>query len=192
MNLNSAKNVKRHVIAVLVENEFGVLARIAQLFAARGFNIDSLTVGPTHDDTVSRMTIVVNGDPVLIDQVRKQLSKLVEVIAIQDLTETGSFVQRELVMVKVECTEKNRGDLMTVAALFRAEAIDCTAASITLQIVDRSEKLDNFLTMIQPFGIMELARSGIAAMNRGYGGLQTSFLEKVRETTERAGIEISK
>lgn len=192
MNLNSTHGERRHVLAVLVENEFGVLARIAQMFAARGFNIDSLTVGPTHDDTVSRMTIVVNGDPVLIDQVRKQLSKLVEVIAIQDLTETGSFVQRELVMVKVECTERNRGDVMTIANLFRAEAIDCTTASITLQLVDRNEKIDNFLTMIQSFGIMELARSGIAALNRGYGGLQTSFLEKVRETADRAGIELSR
>lgn len=190
MKMESENPERNHVISVLVENEFGVLARIAGMFAARGFNIESLSVGATHDETVSRMTIVVKGTTVQVDQVRKQLSKQLEVIAIQDLTESASFVEREMMLVKVKCTEENRGDLLTVATLFKAEAIDCTTESITLQLVDNSAKLTNFVDFLQPFGIMELARSGVCALNRGVGGLQTSFLQKVRETLDRHQTEI--
>ncbi|MCC5874605.1 MAG: acetolactate synthase small subunit [Candidatus Sumerlaeia bacterium] len=190
MKMESESPERYHVISVLVENEFGVLARIAGMFAARGFNIESLSVGATHDETVSRMTIVVKGTTVQVDQVRKQLSKQLEVIAIQDLTESASFVEREMMLVKVKCTEQSRGDLLTVATLFKAEAIDCTTESITLQLVDNSAKLTNFVDFLQPFGIMEVARSGVCALNRGVGGLQTSFLQKVRETLDRHQTEI--
>jgi acetolactate synthase-1/3 small subunit len=172
-----------HVVSVLVDNEFGVLARIAQLFAARGFNIESLTVGPTHDETVSRMTIVVKGSTPQVDQVRKQLAKLVEVIAVQDLSEGAGFVEREVMLIKVRCKDNNRTELMTAANLFKAEAVDATPSSITLQLVAESARLDDFISFVQPFGIMELCRSGAVALNRGFGGLQSSFIEKANALT---------
>lgn len=170
-----------HVISVLVENEFGVLARIAQLFAARGFNIESLTVGPTHDETLSRMTIVVKGDDRLLDQVKKQLHKLIEVAAVQNLTENGPFLAREMMLIKVHCTPENRTELMNIGDLFKAKSIDYTPGSITFELTGIPEKLDNFLLFLQPYGIAELGRSGVVGMNRGAGGIQTEFTREAEE-----------
>ncbi|CAN5234134.1 acetolactate synthase small subunit [soil metagenome] len=178
MSTQPINKEESHVMSVLVENELGVLARIAGLFAARSFNIDSLTVGPTHDETVSRMTIVVKGNPTVIDQVRKQLNKLVEVIAVQDLTDAGEYVARELMLIKVNCTEGNRVEILNIAELFKAKAIDYTPTAVTFELTGAPEKLDNFITFMQPYTITEIGRSGVVAMNRGQGGLQSEFLEK--------------
>ena len=177
----TTNNEETHVMSVLVENASGVLARIAGLFAARSFNIESLSVGPTHDKTMSRMTIVVKGNRTIIDQVRKQLNKQVEVVAVQDLTESGGFVARELMLVKVKCTDATRVELLNIAALFKAEALDYTLGSMTFQLIGASEKLDNFLTFLANYGVSEVSRSGVVALNRGAGGLQTAFGELVEE-----------
>jgi len=168
-----------HVLSVLVENEAGVLARIANLFAARAFNIESLTVGPTHDETMSRMTIVVKGSTNQLDQVKKQLQKLVEVVAVQDLAELGGFVARELMLIKVQTNEKTRLEILNIGQLFNAKAIDYTPSAFTFELTGAPEKLDNFITFLQPFGISEIARSGVVAINRGEGGLQTQFQQKM-------------
>ena len=170
-----------HVMSVLVENEFGVLARVAQMFAARGFNIESLTVGPTHDETLSRMTIVVKGNHTVMQQVKKQLNKLVEVVAIANLSENGSPLLREIMFIKVHCNPETRMQILQIGDLFHAEAIDYTPGSLTFQLVGKPEKLDNFITFVQEFGIMELGRSGVVAMNRGHGGLQSDFQNEMEE-----------
>lgn len=173
--MSSANNNDLHVISVLVENEFGVLARVAGLFASRSFNIESLTVGPTHDGTMSRMTILVKGNPTILDQVQKQLQKLVEVVAVADLNELGRAIVRELMFVKVHCTPENRVELLQIGEMFKAEAVDYTPGSLTFQIVGNPERLNNFLTFLEPFEIVEVARSGACAVNRGIGGLQSDF-----------------
>jgi acetolactate synthase-1/3 small subunit len=178
-----------HVMSVLVENELGVLARIAGLFAARNFNIESLTVGTTHDETMSRMTIVVKGNPAVLDQVRKQLNKMIEVVAVADLSEGPGFVARELMLIKVACNEKNRIELLNIAELFKAEALDYTPGSLTFQVIGKPEKLDNFITFMQPYSISEISRSGVVAINRGNGGLQSSFLERVQEEKAKEAVK---
>lgn len=170
-----------HVLSVLVENEFGVLARIASLFAARGFNIESLTVGPILDQTMSRATIVVKGSQTVIEQVKNQLNKLVEVVAVQDLSDSGGFVSRELMLIKVGAKDQSRTEILNIGNLFTAKAIDYTPGSITFELVGVPEKLDNFILFLQPFGILELVRSGTVAINRGKGGLQTDFQSEMRE-----------
>lgn len=171
-----------HVMSVLVENEFGVLARIAQLFAMRGFNIDSLTVGPTHDETMSRMTIVVHGDLATIGQVKKQLNKLVEVVEVANLSERGGYLAREMMLIKVGCTPENRVEIMHIGQLFGASAVDYCPGSITFELVGSPQKLDNFITFLQEYGIKELGRSGVVGMNRGASGLQTEFQQELEET----------
>ncbi len=170
-----------HTISALVENEFGVLARIAGLFAARSFNIESLTVGPTQDPTMSRITIRVRGDESILDQVEKQLQKLIEVIGVLDLTSSGSYIARELMFVKVNCSPENRVDLLKIGDLFKAEAVDYTPGTLTFEIIGPPEKLDNFLTFMEPYEIAEIARSGVTAINRGPGGIQT----EIRKEQER-------
>lgn len=189
MSLADAKKEGLHVMSALVENEFGVLARIAGLFAARGFNIESLTVGPTHDETISRMTILVKGNATIIEQVKKQLNKLIEVVTVQDLSETGAHLTRELMLIKVHCTPKNRVEVMQIGELFKAKAIDYTPGSLTFEVVGGCEKLDNFIVFMQPFGIAELARSGVVGMNRGAGGLQSQFSKKQSSRVEEAPKE---
>jgi len=165
-----------HLMSVLVENHFGVLARISGLFAARGFNIESLAVGPTHDPEVSRITLVVTGETRQIEQVQKQLNKLIEVIKVVNLTESGSHVERELILVKVNAPAgSRRSELIELANLFKAKTIDITPETLTLQIVGTEEKLSTFLSMLEPFGVLEMARTGRVALMRGPTGLHTSF-----------------
>ncbi len=166
-----------HVISVLVENRFGVLARISNLFAARSFNIDSLAVGTTHDPTISRMTVVVRGDDRTVEQIQKQLNKLIEVIKVQNLTETGQFIDKELILVKVAIPPGRRTELLEVGHVFKAKVIDITPETLSYMITGHQEKLQTFLTMIEPFGILELARTGRVALIRGTGGLHSSFLK---------------
>lgn len=173
-------NGSRHVLSVLVENQHGVLSRISGMFAARGFNIDSLTVSTTEDPSMSRMTVSVSGDTSVIDQIRKQLNKMAEVVVIEDLTEQGSLVERELVLVKVRHEASVRTDLLEIAAIFKAKSVDMTPQTITFEIVGSADKLANFLTMItQNATIVEIARSGVVALTRGPSGLRESFLHEV-------------
>lgn len=155
-----------HTLSVLVENRPGVLARIAGLFSRRGFNIDSLAVGPTEDSSVSRMTIVVNVEETPLEQVTKQLNKLVEVIKIVELDDRAS-IERELMMVKVKADVNNRGQVVDAIALFRGKVVDVAPDSITVQLTGNADKLRDFVAVMEPFGIRELVQSGMVAIGRG-------------------------
>lgn len=156
----------QHTLSVLVEDKPGVLARISALFSRRGFNITSLAVGPTEHDEISRMTIVVNVDSSPLEQVTKQLNKLVEVIKIVELDPAAS-VTRELVLVKVGATADNRSQVLDVVQLFRAKVIDVSSDAITMQVVGNADKISDFLRVLEPFGIRELVQSGMVAIGRG-------------------------
>lgn len=155
----------RHTLSVLVENKPGVLARIAGLFSGRGFNITSLTVGETDDPTASRMTIVVTGDDVILEQVSKQLNKLIEVIKVLDLTEEA-HLERELALVKVQADSAQRAEIIQLADIFRVEIVDVSEKTLTLQIVGAASKVNAFMDLIKPFGIKELVRTGMVALAR--------------------------
>ena len=155
-----------HTLSVLVENRPGVLARIAGLFSRRGFNIDSLAVGPTEDSSVSRMTIVVNVEETPLEQVTKQLNKLVEVIKIVELDDRDS-IERELMMVKVKADVNNRGQVVDAIALFRGKVVDVAPDTITVQLTGNADKLRDFVAVMEPFGIRELVQSGMVAIGRG-------------------------
>ena len=163
--------IMRHVIAALVTNEPGVLAQVAGMFAARGFNIDSLVVGRTENPELSRMTIVVIGDEAILEQVRKQLQKLVPVVKVVDY-QNVTFVERDLVMVQVNTkVEDNatahRGEIVQLAGIFRAKVVDIAADRMMVELGGTEEKLEAFVEMLKPFGIIELARTGVIAMPRG-------------------------
>ena len=155
----------RHTISVLVENKFGVLARIAGLFSGRGFNIESLTVGPTHDRTLSKMTVVTSGDDAVLEQIDKQLNKLVEVVQVTDLTGSG-FVARELMMIKVETTDESRNQVMQVVNIFKGNVIHVEHNALIIEVIGQSKKLDAFIGLIEKYGIIELARTGKVALAR--------------------------
>jgi acetolactate synthase-1/3 small subunit len=156
----------RHTLSVLVENKPGVLARIAGLFSRRGFNIDSLAVGPTEHPEVSRMTIVVNVETSPLEQVTKQLNKLVEVIKVVEL-DTDFSVNRELLLVKVKADAASRGQVLELVQLFRAKVVDVAADAVTIQIVGNQGKLEDFLRVLEPYGVRELVQSGVVAIGRG-------------------------
>jgi acetolactate synthase-1/3 small subunit len=156
----------KHTLSVLVENKPGVLARIASLFSRRGYNIDSLAVGPTEHPEISRMTIVVNVDESPLEQVTKQLNKLVEVIKIVELDGAGS-VNRELLLVKVRADATTRGAVLDAVQLFRAKVVDVAPDAVTVQAVGNADKLADLLRVLEPFGIRELVQSGMVAIGRG-------------------------
>ncbi len=158
--------MSRHTLSVLVENKPGVLARIAGLFSRRGFNIDSLAVGPTEHDDVSRMTIVVNVEELPLEQVTKQLNKLVEVLKIVELDPGGS-VQRELLLVKVAADRATRSHVLETVQLFRAKVVDVAPDAVTIEATGNVDKLDALLRVLEPYGIRELVQSGMVAMSRG-------------------------
>jgi len=155
-----------HTLSVLVENKPGVLARIAGLFSRRGFNIDSLAVGPTEHEEISRMTIVVNLDDLPLEQVTKQLNKLVEVLKIVEL-ETPAAVERELALVKVRADAHTRSQVLETVQLFRAKVVDVATDAVTIEVTGNRDKLDAMLRVLEPFGIRELVQSGLVAVNRG-------------------------
>ncbi len=155
-----------HTLSVLVENKPGVLARIAELFARRGFNIESLAVGPTEYDEVSRMTIVVNVEDSPLEQVTKQLNKLINVLKIVEL-EPGSSVSRELVLVKVKADAATRSQVLEVVELFRARVVDVAADALTIEATGGADKLAALMRMLEPFGVKELVQSGMVAVGRG-------------------------
>jgi acetolactate synthase-1/3 small subunit len=158
--------MSRHTLSVLVENKPGVLARVASLFSRRGFNIDSLAVGPTELDEISRMTIVVNVEELPLEQVTKQLNKLVNVIKIVELDTTAS-VQRELLLVKVKAELETRSHVLESVQLFRAKVVDVAPDAVTIEATGTADKLDALIRVLEPFGIKELVQSGMVAVGRG-------------------------
>lgn len=156
----------KHTISVLVENKFGVLARVAGLFSGRGYNIDSLCVGETQDPTVSRMTIVTHGDDRVIEQIEKQLNKLIDVIKVNDFTQED-HVERELVLIKVKAENEKRRDVLEIANIFRARIVDVGQKVLTIEITGDEEKITAMVELLKPFGIKELVRSGKLAITRG-------------------------
>ncbi len=170
--------MSRHTLSVLVENKPGVLARIAGLFSRRGFNIDSLAVGPTEHPEISRMTIVVNVEDSPLEQVTKQLNKLVEVIKIVELDGAAS-VSRELLLVKVKADATTRGQVLEVVQLFKAKVVDVATDAITVQVVGNQDKLDDFLRIVEPFGVRELVQSGMVAIGRGGRSISERTLRPV-------------
>jgi len=158
--------MSKHTLSVLVENKPGVLARIAALFSRRGFNIDSLAVGPTEHSSVSRMTVVVDVEDQPLEQVTKQLNKLVNVIKIVEL-EPGQSVQRELLLLKVKADLESRSHVLETVQLFRAKVVDVAADAVTIEATGSPDKLDALLRVLEPFGIRELVQSGVVAVGRG-------------------------
>lgn len=156
----------RHVISALVINEPGVLANVAGMFAARGFNIDSLVVGRTEKPDMSRMTIVVTGDDNMLDQVRKQLAKLVPVANVIDY-EGSAYIERDLALIKVNVTPEHRGEVVEIVNLFRARVVDVATESIVVELAGTEDKIEAFLELMEPYGIAEMARTGVIAMARG-------------------------
>jgi len=155
----------KHVISVLVENRFGVLARISGLFSARGFNIDSLAVGETEDPTISRMTIVVEGDERILEQITKQLHKLVDVIKVQDLTKE-EYIDRELVLIKLTVTPQNRSEVIQIVDTFRAKIVDVNPKTLTVEVTGDQSKIDAVMELFSPFGVREVVRTGRIAVAR--------------------------
>ena len=155
----------RHTISVLVENKFGVLTRVAGLFSGRGYNIDSLNVAPTQDPSASRMTIVTRGDDATLEQIVKQLNKLVEVLKVDDFHD-GEYIDRELVLVKVGVNSQSRAEVMQITDIFRAKIVDVQPASLTIEITGSESKIEKFLELMKTFGILELTRTGKAALPR--------------------------
>ena len=165
-------DIERHTIAVLVDNEPGVLARVIGLFSGRGYNIDSLTVSETeHEKHLSRITIVTTGTPMVIEQIRHQLERLVQIRRVVDLTEAGPSIERELAMVKVTGKGDNRVEALRLADAFRARVIDATTESFIFEITGRSEKIDQFVELMLPLGLAEVARTGVVAISRGPEGM---------------------
>jgi acetolactate synthase I/III small subunit len=155
----------RHTISVLVENKFGVLTRVAGLFSGRGYNIDTLNVGPTHDPKTSRMTIVTRGDNSTVEQIVKQLNKLVNVLEVQDFRDTD-YVDRELVLVKVKVDAKTRAEVMQITDIFRAKIVDVQPHSLTVEITGNESKVEKFIELMKNFGVTGLTRTGTVALPR--------------------------
>ena len=156
-----------HTLSVLVENSPGVLARVASLFSRRGYNIDSLAVGPTEDESISRMTIVINVEDHALEQVIAQLDKLVNVIDITELDPVAS-VQRELLLVKIATDEKTRSQVLETVQLFRAKVVDVAQDAVTIEATGNSEKIQALLRVLEPYGIKELVQSGLVAISRAH------------------------
>ena len=170
--------MSKHTLSVLVENKPGVLARIAGLFSRRGYNIDSLAVGPTEHPEISRMTIVVNVEESPLEQVTKQLNKLIEVIKVVELDD-GYSISRELLLVKVKADASARGQVLEVVQLFKAKVVDVGTDAITIQITGNQDKLADFLRIVEPFGVRELVQSGMVAIGRGSRSISERSLRPV-------------
>ena len=162
---------ERHVLTITVDNEAGILAKIAGLFTARGYNIDSLTVADISENhAVSRITIVTHGPPAVIDQIRAQLERLVPVHKVCDLTEDGPYVERELALIKVAGKGENRVEALRIADLFRAKVVDTTTASFIFELTGAPDKIDTFVALMRELGLVEVGRTGVVGMSRGARG----------------------
>jgi acetolactate synthase I/III small subunit len=173
--------MSRHTLSVLVENKPGVLVRIAGLFSRRGFNIDSLAVGPTEHEEISRMTIVANCEEHPLEQVTKQLNKLVNVLKIVEL-EPGFAVQRELALIKVRADSESRSKVLETVQLFRAKVVDVALDAVTVEATGNREKLDALIRVLEPFGIKELVQSGMVAVGRGGRSITDRALRPVERS----------
>ncbi|VAX18842.1 Acetolactate synthase small subunit [hydrothermal vent metagenome] len=156
----------RHTISVLVENKFGVLSRVAGLFSGRGFNIESLSVAPTMDTSTSRMTIITRGDDAIVEQITKQLNKLIDVIKVSDF-KNEEYVDREIVLVKVNAEPNNRAEILRMTEIFRGKVVDVSPKTYTMEVTGSEGKVNAFIEMIKHLGIIEIARSGKVAISRG-------------------------
>ena len=164
--------IEQHTISVLVDNEPGVLARVIGLFSGRGYNIESLTVAEVeHNKGQSRITLVTSGTPMIIEQIKAQLDRLVPIHSVNDLTMEGPFVQRELGLIKVQSTGGKRIEALRIADIFRARVVDSTTESFTFEVTGSSEKLDAFIGLMQPLGLNDVSRTGVVAIARGPGGV---------------------
>jgi acetolactate synthase-1/3 small subunit len=164
--------VSRHTLAVLVDNEFGVLARVIGLFSGRGYNIESLTVAEVeHNKKISRITVVTSGTEMVVEQIKRLLHRMVPVYKVHDLTVEGPCVERELALVKVAATGIQSAEALKVADVFRARVVDSTGESFVFELVGESAKLDEFIDLMRPLGLIEICRTGIAAMSRGKDGI---------------------
>jgi acetolactate synthase I/III small subunit len=160
--------IEKHTIAALVDNEPGVLARVVGLFAGRGYNIESLTVAETNtDNNLSRITIVTSGTPMIIEQIKAQLNRLVPVHTVRDLTIFGPHVERELALVKVQGSGEARVESLRIADVFRAHAVDSSSESFVFEIVGDTGKVDAFIELMRPLGLIDVSRTGVAAISRG-------------------------
>lgn len=157
---------QKHTFAVLVENKFGVLAKVASLFSARGYNIDSLCVGMTQDPSISRITLVTSGDVQILEQIRKQLSKLIDTIKVLEMDETET-AERELVLIKVTAPKEKRSEILQIVEIFRARTIDISTESLTIEVTGDEGKIRAILELLRPHGIKEIARTGKVALSRG-------------------------
>jgi acetolactate synthase-1/3 small subunit len=173
--------MSKHTLSILVENKPGILARIAALFARRGFNIDSLAVGPTEHSSVSRMTVVVDVEDQPLEQVTKQLNKLINVIKIVEL-DPGQAVRRELLLLKVRADLESRSHILETVQLFRAKVVDVAADAVTIEATGSAEKLDALLRVLEPFGIRELVQSGVVAVGRGSRSITDRTLRPIDRT----------
>lgn len=161
----------QHTISVLVENNAGVLARIAGLFSGRGYNIDSLTVSPTDDSGISKMTIVTTGSDAILEQIEKQLSKLIEVIKVTDLT-GSKFIERELVLIKLNAIPENRSEIIQIVEVFKGKIVNVHINEITIELSGSCAKIEAFINLMESFGIIEIARTGRVAISRKPGATQ--------------------
>lgn len=159
----------KYTLSVLVENQPGVLSKVSGLFSRRGFNIDSLAVGITEDTAISRITIVVDGDDYVMEQVEKQLNKLIPVIKVKRLNDTGSFISCELSLIKVSCTPQYRPEIIQITELLGGCVVDVSLTSLTIQFADTTEKTETLLSLLKPYGIKEIARTGTVALEQGAG-----------------------
>ncbi len=163
---------ERHTIAVIVDNEPGVLARVIGLFSGRGYNIESLTVAVVDAaESLSRITVVTSGTPMIIEQIKAQLDRLVPVHVVSDLTEEGAYVEREMLLIKVRGTREKRVESLRVADIFRARVIDSTNKSFVFEVTGTTDKLDAFIRLMEPLGLIEVSRTGVVAIARGAKGI---------------------
>ena len=166
---SEADSFQKHTISVLFESRFGAFNRITGLFATKGYDLESITVAQTEEPEVSRMTIVTKGDDAVIEQIIKQLNRLIDTITVVDLT-FESYVERDLVLVKVQSSAKNRSEVMQIAEIFRAKVVDISPETLTLEATGSQQKIDAIISMLRPFGIKELARTGRVALRREFEG----------------------
>ena len=160
----------KYTLSVLVENQAGVLSKISGLFSRRGFNIDSLAVGVTNDPNVSRITIVANGDEYVVEQLEKQLNKLIPVIKVKRLTGTD-FISRELLLIKVHCPAAKRAEVITTVEVMQAKIVDVSASSVTVEYCESANRVDTLIDLLKPYGIREIVRTGTVAIDRGATGV---------------------
>jgi acetolactate synthase-1/3 small subunit len=168
--MTASESVEKHIMAVLVDNEPGVLARVIGLFSGRGYNIESLTVAETDPkNRVSRITIVTSGTPMIIEQIKAQLNRIVPVHGVHDLSEEGPFVERELALVKVTGGAESRAETLRLADVFHARVVDTTPESYVFEMTGSTEKLDAFINLMEPLGLVDISRTGVVAISRGAG-----------------------